>query len=236
MLQVYGYIEEPKLLLHGRGKAIVPTALAQKLKDTQDGLLVAAMVALHENSKINLEEADLFFFVGLSGFIQHSAARTRHGYKLQRPSCMSLCVTQELCKGAAELESGPQLLVDFWEALVVASPSRSVIQELLFRLVSVYIDRIAKKENYGVKPLKTTDDLVRPCVLKCCALVPSCKMAQRTEYVFVADQFLLSLWPAVSLGECPHTLAFQRCPRPSGRPAKATGQFACYFILVSVLS
>nr|XP_023699636.1 Hermansky-Pudlak syndrome 3 protein isoform X2 [Paramormyrops kingsleyae] len=131
MLQVYGYIEEPKLLLHGRGKAIVPTALAQKLKDTQDGLLVAAMVALHENSKVNLEEADLFFL--------------------------------ELCKGATELESGPQLLVDFWEALVVASPSKSVIQELLFRLVSVYIDRITNKENYGVKPLKTTDDLINSC-------------------------------------------------------------------------
>ncbi|XP_048832254.1 Hermansky-Pudlak syndrome 3 protein isoform X2 [Brienomyrus brachyistius] len=131
MLQVYGYIEEPKLLLHGRGKAIVPTALAQKLKDTQDGLLVAAMVALHENSKICLEEADLFFL--------------------------------ELCKGATELESGPQLLVDFWESLLVASTSKSVIQELLFRLASVYIDRIAKKKNYGMKPLKTTDDLINSC-------------------------------------------------------------------------
>lgn len=63
MLQVYGFIEEPKLLLHGRGKAVLPTILAQHLRDTQEGLLVAAVVALHENSKIRLEEADLFFQV-----------------------------------------------------------------------------------------------------------------------------------------------------------------------------
>ncbi len=63
MLQVYGFIEEPKLLLHGRGKAVLPTIMAQHLRDTQEGLLVAAIVALHENSKIRLEEADLFFQV-----------------------------------------------------------------------------------------------------------------------------------------------------------------------------
>lgn len=63
MLQVYGFIEEPKLLVHGRGKSVVPTQLAQHLHDTQDGLLVAAVVALHENSKIKLDEAELFFRV-----------------------------------------------------------------------------------------------------------------------------------------------------------------------------
>lgn len=63
MLQVYGFIEEPKLLLHGRGKAVLPTTLARHLRDTHQGLLVAAAVALHENSKIRLEEADLFFQV-----------------------------------------------------------------------------------------------------------------------------------------------------------------------------
>lgn len=69
MLQVYGFIEEPKLLLHGRGKAVVPTVLAQHLRDTQEGLLVAAVVALHENSKIRLDEADHLFQVRSEDFI-----------------------------------------------------------------------------------------------------------------------------------------------------------------------
>lgn len=63
MLQVYGFIEEPKLLVHRRGKAVVPTQLARHLRETQGGLLVAAVVALHENSKVKLEEAELFFQV-----------------------------------------------------------------------------------------------------------------------------------------------------------------------------
>lgn len=66
MLQVYGFIEEPKLLLLGRGKAVVPTPLARHLHQSQEGLLVAAAVALHENSKVKLEEADLFFQVSAS--------------------------------------------------------------------------------------------------------------------------------------------------------------------------
>uniref|UniRef100_A0A671K7U7 HPS3 biogenesis of lysosomal organelles complex 2 subunit 1 n=1 Tax=Sinocyclocheilus anshuiensis TaxID=1608454 RepID=A0A671K7U7_9TELE len=128
MLQVYGFIEEPKLLLHGRGKAVLPTILSQHLHDTQEGLLVAAVVALHENSKIRLEEADLFF--------------------------------QELCKDGVEAASSPQLLVDFWEALLVASSHESIIQELLFRLTSIYIDRITRRDHSGVKALKTAEDLV----------------------------------------------------------------------------
>uniref|UniRef100_A0A8C2FZN9 HPS3 biogenesis of lysosomal organelles complex 2 subunit 1 n=1 Tax=Cyprinus carpio TaxID=7962 RepID=A0A8C2FZN9_CYPCA len=128
MLQVYGFIEEPKLLLHGRGKGVLPTILAQHLHDTHEGLLVAAVVALHENSKIRLEEADLFF--------------------------------QELCKDGAEADSSPQLLVDFWEALLVASSHEAIIQELLFRLTSVYIDRITRRDRAGVKALKTAEDLV----------------------------------------------------------------------------
>ncbi|KAK9967855.1 hypothetical protein ABG768_022836 [Culter alburnus] len=131
MLQVYGFIEVPKLLLHGRGKAVLPTILAQHLCDTQEGLLVAAVIALHENSKIRLEEADLFF--------------------------------QELCKDGVEVESSPQLLVDFWEALLVASSHESIIQELLFRLTSVYIDRITHRDCSGVKALKTAEDLINSC-------------------------------------------------------------------------
>ncbi|XP_042568166.1 Hermansky-Pudlak syndrome 3 protein isoform X1 [Cyprinus carpio] len=131
MLQVYGFIEEPKLLLHGRGKGVLPTILAQHLHDTHEGLLVAAVVALHENSKIRLEEADLFF--------------------------------QELCKDGAEADSSPQLLVDFWEALLVASSHEAIIQELLFRLTSVYIDRITRRDRSGVKALKTAEDLINSC-------------------------------------------------------------------------
>ncbi|RXN24464.1 Hermansky-Pudlak syndrome 3 isoform X1 [Labeo rohita] len=131
MLQVYGFIEEPKLLLHGRGKAVLPTILAQHLRDTQEGLLVAAVVALHENSKIRLEEADLFF--------------------------------QELCKDGVEVDSSPQLLVDFWEALLVASSHESIIQELLFRLTSVYIDRITRRDHSGIRALKTAEDLINSC-------------------------------------------------------------------------
>ncbi|KAK3562430.1 hypothetical protein QTP86_034072 [Hemibagrus guttatus] len=131
MLQVYGFIEEPKLLVHRRGKAVVPTELARHLRDTQDGLLVAAVVALHENSKVKLEEAELFF--------------------------------QELCKDSAESQSIPQLLVDFWEALLVASSQESIVQELLFHLTSVYIERIMCRERSGIKALKTAEDLINSC-------------------------------------------------------------------------
>ncbi|KAI4898284.1 hypothetical protein NFI96_024413 [Prochilodus magdalenae] len=131
MLQVYGFIEEPKLLLHGRGKTVAPTQLAQHLLETQDGLLVAAVVALHENSKVKLEDADLFF--------------------------------QELCKDSTETPSSPQLLVDFWEALLVASSQEAIIHELLFRLTSVYIDRITRRDRSGIKALKTADDLINSC-------------------------------------------------------------------------
>uniref|UniRef100_W5M0H8 HPS3 biogenesis of lysosomal organelles complex 2 subunit 1 n=1 Tax=Lepisosteus oculatus TaxID=7918 RepID=W5M0H8_LEPOC len=132
MLQVYGFLEEPRLLLLRRaGGAVAPTELALWLRDTQEGLLVAAAVALHENGKVKLEEADAFF--------------------------------QELCKESRNEESGPQLLVDFWEALVVASAQEAVIQDLLFRLASVYIDRVARRERCSTKPLKTAEDLISSC-------------------------------------------------------------------------
>uniref|UniRef100_A0A4W4HL91 HPS3 biogenesis of lysosomal organelles complex 2 subunit 1 n=1 Tax=Electrophorus electricus TaxID=8005 RepID=A0A4W4HL91_ELEEL len=127
MLQVFGFIEEPKLLFQGRGSSVTPTLFAQHLQHTQVGLLVAAMVALHENSKVKLEEADLFF--------------------------------QELCKDCVDRQS-PYLLVDFWEALLVASSQDSIIQELLFRLASVYINRITRRDCTGITALKTAEDLV----------------------------------------------------------------------------
>ncbi|CAB1332269.1 unnamed protein product [Coregonus sp. 'balchen'] len=125
------HTEEHRLLLHGRGHAVVPTPLARHLRDNQGGLLVAAMVALHENNKVKLDEADLFF--------------------------------QELCGNLSGPQGGPQLLVDFWEALLMASSQEAVIQELLFRLTSVYIDRVTRRDSHGMKPLKTTDDLSLLC-------------------------------------------------------------------------
>ncbi|XP_027146173.1 BLOC-2 complex member HPS3 isoform X3 [Larimichthys crocea] len=65
MLLVYGFIEEPRLLLHGGGGGqhthIRPTVLTRQLAKSQPGLLVAAIVALHENNKVQLEHADHIF-------------------------------------------------------------------------------------------------------------------------------------------------------------------------------
>lgn len=70
MLLVYGFIEEPRLLVLA-GCADQPghvysTALARQMANSQPGLLVAAMVALHENSKVKLEEVDHIFKVPLA--------------------------------------------------------------------------------------------------------------------------------------------------------------------------
>lgn len=53
------------------------------------------------------------------------------------------------------------MLVDFWEALLVASSQEAVIQELLFHLTAVYIGRISHRQQPSARPLKTADDLVR---------------------------------------------------------------------------
>uniref|UniRef100_A0A3Q2YTZ5 HPS3 biogenesis of lysosomal organelles complex 2 subunit 1 n=1 Tax=Hippocampus comes TaxID=109280 RepID=A0A3Q2YTZ5_HIPCM len=107
MVLVYGFIEEPRLLLHGGGAgqraAIAPTALSHQMAKSQPGLLVASMVALHENNKVQLEQVDQMFQV---------------------------------------LGCENSLQVDFWEATLMASSQEAVIQELLFRLSSVYIDRL----------------------------------------------------------------------------------------------
>lgn len=71
MLLVYGFIEESRLLLHGGGGGqhahVRPTALTRQLAKSQPGLLVAAMVALHENNKVQLEQADHIFKVCITG-------------------------------------------------------------------------------------------------------------------------------------------------------------------------
>lgn len=61
------------------------------------------------------------------------------------------------------------LLVDFWEAILMASSQEAVIQELLFRLTCVYIDRLTntslptsgKVPPPRRRPLKTAEDLVQ---------------------------------------------------------------------------
>ncbi|KAM7011867.1 BLOC-2 complex member HPS3 isoform 3-T3 [Tautogolabrus adspersus] len=138
MLLVYSFIEEPRMLVHGgiRGQQthIRVTALTRQLAKSHPGLLVAAMVALHENNKVQLEQADHIF--------------------------------QELgCENSLE--------VDFWEAMLMASSQEAVIQELLFRVASVYIDQLTNTHSEPhqdpafnlsrQKPLKSADDLINSC-------------------------------------------------------------------------
>nr|XP_033813686.1 Hermansky-Pudlak syndrome 3 protein isoform X2 [Geotrypetes seraphini] len=131
MMMVYGFMIEPRLLMHHMNGEIVSTELAIHLKKTQPGLLVASMVALYENSKIGLQEADLFLKV--------------------------------LCEQHADGDRTPQLLVDFWEALLVACPREAVLQDLLFKLISHYICRIAGRQPPDTKPLKTPEELINSC-------------------------------------------------------------------------
>ncbi|XP_034386845.1 Hermansky-Pudlak syndrome 3 protein isoform X2 [Cyclopterus lumpus] len=138
MLLVYGFIEEPRLLLHGGGGGqhvqTRPTALTRQLAKSQPGLLVAAMVALHENNKVQLEQADhIFKALGCENCLQ----------------------------------------VDFWEAMLMASSQETLIQELLFRVASVYIDRVTNTTSdthtnkphtpSRRRPLKSADDLINSC-------------------------------------------------------------------------
>ncbi|NXW27987.1 HPS3 protein, partial [Phaetusa simplex] len=121
-----GFIGQPKLLRQRKEGIVIPTEFAVHLKEMQPGLLVAATVALHENNKIELEEADTFFKV--------------------------LCSNSE--------NTVPQLLVDFWEALLVVCSQEEILQELLLRVTSQYVWRISKQQLSETKPLKTTEDLV----------------------------------------------------------------------------
>ncbi|NXX68988.1 HPS3 protein, partial [Spizella passerina] len=124
-----GFIGQPRLLQQRKEGIVTPTEFAVHLKEMQPGLLVAATVALHENSKIELEEADTFFKM--------------------------LCNSSE--------NTVPQLLVDFWEALLVVSSQEKILQELLLRVTSQYVWRISKKQLPETKPLKTTEDLIDSC-------------------------------------------------------------------------
>ncbi|XP_072474363.1 BLOC-2 complex member HPS3 isoform X2 [Notamacropus eugenii] len=58
---VCGFILEPRLLIQQKKGQVVPTEFAAHLKETQPGLLVAAVLGLQKNSKMGAEEADAFF-------------------------------------------------------------------------------------------------------------------------------------------------------------------------------
>ncbi|XP_074954854.1 BLOC-2 complex member HPS3 isoform X1 [Phalacrocorax aristotelis] len=124
-----GFIGQPKLLRQHKEGGVIPTEFAVHLKEMQPGLLVAATVALHENSKMELEEADTFFKM--------------------------LCSNSE--------NTIPQLLVDFWEALLVVCSQEEILQELLLRVTSQYVWRISNKQIPETKPLKTAEDLINSC-------------------------------------------------------------------------
>nr|XP_056706537.1 BLOC-2 complex member HPS3 [Euleptes europaea] len=129
MIQVCGFIVEPRLLRQQIKGQISPTELAVHLRETRPGFLVASVLALHENSKMELEEAD--------SYIKMLSAKDGDGV--------------------------PQLLVDFWEALLVACFQEEVVQELQFKLASQYIRRLGRKQLPNTKPLKTTEDLINSC-------------------------------------------------------------------------
>ncbi|NXE12450.1 HPS3 protein, partial [Lophotis ruficrista] len=124
-----GFVGQPKLLRQRKEGIVIPTEFAVHLKEMQPGLLVAAIVALHENSKIELEEADAFFKM--------------------------LCSNSE--------NTIPQLLVDFWEALLVVCSQEEILQELLLRVTSQYVWRLSKQQLPETKPLKTAEDLINSC-------------------------------------------------------------------------
>nr|XP_023415822.1 Hermansky-Pudlak syndrome 3 protein [Cavia porcellus] len=57
----------------------------------------------------------------------------------------------------------PQLLVDFWEAQLVACLPDVVLQELYCKLVSQYIWRLSKRQLPDTIPLRTSEDLINAC-------------------------------------------------------------------------
>ncbi|XP_058151117.1 BLOC-2 complex member HPS3 isoform X2 [Dasypus novemcinctus] len=57
----------------------------------------------------------------------------------------------------------PQLLVDFWEAQLVACLPDIVLQELCFKLTSQYIWRLSRRQPPDTTPLRTSEDLINAC-------------------------------------------------------------------------
>uniref|UniRef100_A0ABM5G3D5 BLOC-2 complex member HPS3 isoform X1 n=1 Tax=Pogona vitticeps TaxID=103695 RepID=A0ABM5G3D5_9SAUR len=129
MMLVCGFIVEPRLLRQQIKGQMVPTELAVYLRQKRPGFLVASVLALHENNKMELEEAD---------------------------SYIKMLTAQDE-------DAVPQLLVDFWEALLVVCAQENVVQKLQFRLATEYISRLSRKQMPDTKPLKTTEDLINSC-------------------------------------------------------------------------
>ncbi|XP_070802456.1 BLOC-2 complex member HPS3 isoform X2 [Pituophis catenifer annectens] len=129
MKLVCGFIREPRLLKQHIKEQMFPTELALYLKETRPGFLLASLLALHENNKMELEEAGSYI---------------------------------KMLSGKNE-DAVPQLLVDFWEALLVACTQEEVAQKLHFKLATQYIWRLSRKELPDTEPLKTTEDLINSC-------------------------------------------------------------------------
>nr|AAH16901.1 HPS3 protein [Homo sapiens] len=64
---------------------------------------------------------------------------------------------------AKDEDTIPQLLVDFWEAQLVACLPDVVLQELFFKLTSQYIWRLSKRQPPDTTPLRTSEDLINAC-------------------------------------------------------------------------
>lgn len=58
----------------------------------------------------------------------------------------------------------PQLLVDFWEAQLIACLPDVLLQELFFKLTSQYIWRLSKRQPPDTVPLRTSKDLILPAI------------------------------------------------------------------------
>nr|XP_044986686.1 Hermansky-Pudlak syndrome 3 protein isoform X3 [Jaculus jaculus] len=66
-----------------------------------------------------------------------------------------------LCGGGEG--TAPQLLVDFWEAQLVARVPHVELQDLCFKLVSQYVRRLAGRRPPDTTPLRTAEDLMNAC-------------------------------------------------------------------------
>ncbi|KAG8580854.1 hypothetical protein GDO81_007444 [Engystomops pustulosus] len=55
------------------------------------------------------------------------------------------------------------MLVDFWEARLSSYPPESILQDVLFKLTSLYVCRICKPQHVCVTSLKTPEDLRNSC-------------------------------------------------------------------------
>lgn len=73
--------------------------------------------------------------------------------------CGGLSVFKVLC--GKDKDTIPQLLVDLWEAQLVAGLPDVVLQELFFKLTSQYIWRLSKMQPPDTIPLRTSEDLIR---------------------------------------------------------------------------